>query len=196
MKRTFISLFLIVIVIITMTACRGKNVDVNTSQNGDSVKQNNNITNSSTNASNTTSKTDNSAKEDQSDTKETYYGKWIIKKQIAYGPVGTYSNDDIKKMLGKEISYSNEKAMYETNVCEKPAYQKSTISQADFEANNRIKFSKLGVTDTSIVQVIVYTDSSYKDIWNGNGCIFYIKDPNTLILFDGGVYFELDREDN
>lgn len=192
MKRTFISFLLIMVLIVTLTACKSKSVAINTSQNGDSAKHNN-ITKSSTDITN---KTNNSSEENQPEQSETYYGKWLIKKQLVYGPVGTYSNDDIKKMLGKKLSYSNEKAMYETNTCEKPAYKKSTISQTDFEASNKVKFSNLGITNNSIVQVIVYSDSSYKNIWNGTGCTFYIKDQNTLILFDGGVYFELDREDN
>jgi len=193
MKRTFISLFLIAVLIIIITACKGKSAVIDTSQTGGLVKDNNNITNSSTDI---TSKDNTPVIENQSDQKETYYGEWSINKQIAHGPVSTYSNEDIKKMLGKKLSYSNEKAMYETNTCEKPAYKKSTISRADFEASNKVKFSNLGIMNNSIVQVTVYTDNSYKDIWNGNGCIFYIKDQNTLILFDGGIYFELGREAN
>ncbi|MEA4825527.1 MAG: hypothetical protein VB130_02655 [Clostridium sp.] len=27
----------------------------------------------------------------------------------------------------------------------------------------------------------------------GNGCIFFIKDNNTLILYGGGVYLELNK---
>ncbi|MFL0198809.1 hypothetical protein ACJDU8_25140 [Clostridium sp. WILCCON 0269] len=190
MKRTFISLFLIVILIMTMAACKNNSANINNLQTGDYVKHNI-ITNSSTYM---TSKNNKPAIKNQSDQKETYYGEWSIKKQIAYGPVSTYSNDAIKKMLGKKLTYSDEKAMYETKICEKPAYKKSIISQKDFESSNKVKFSNLGITDNAIVQVVVYTDSRHKDTWNSTGCTFYIKDQNTLILFDGGAYFELDRE--
>jgi hypothetical protein len=193
MKRTFISLFLIVLLIIAMTACSTKSVAIDTSQTGGSVKNNSNITNSSTNTSKD-KKTNTPAIENQSEQEETFYGKWSIKKQIAYGPVSTYSNDEIKKMLGKTLSYSKEKAAYETNICENPVYKKSTISQADFETRNKVKFSNLGITNNTIVQTIVYTDGTYKNIWNEPGSAFYIKDQNTLILLDGGVYFELTRE--
>ena len=199
MKRKFISLFLIVILIIIMTACEGKSVSNNFSQTGGSVKHHNNTASASTGV---TSKTDNSikannaVKANQSVPKESYYGDWVIKKEVFYGPVGTYSNDAIKKMLGKKLSYSSESAVYETNTCEKPFYQKTIVSQADFQINNKVKLSDLGITNNSVAQVIVYTDSSYKNIWNQIGCEFYIKDPNTLIMLDGGVYFELDRASN
>lgn len=125
---------------------------------------------------------------------ENFYGQWIIKKQLAYGPVGTYSNEDIKNILGKRLSFSKEKASCFGEqlsslgkVVEEPIYKKSSILKSDFEANNRITFERLGIKGDSIIEVMV---TSLKDI----ECIFYVKDANTLILSGGGVYFELIRE--
>lgn len=125
---------------------------------------------------------------------ETFYGQWIIKKQLAYGPVGTYSNEDIKNILGKRLSFSKEKASCFGEqlsslgkVVEEPIYKKLSILKSDFEANNRIIFERLGIKGDSITEVMV---TSLKDI----ECIFYVKDANTLILSGGGVYFELIRE--
>ena len=125
---------------------------------------------------------------------ETFYGQWIIKKQLAYGPVGTYSNEDIKNILGKRLSFSKEKASCFGEqlsslgkVVEEPIYKKSSILKSDFEGNNRITFERLGIKGDSITEVMI---TGLKDI----ECIFYVKDANTLILSGGGVYFELIRE--
>jgi len=125
--------------------------------------------------------------------KQPYYGQWKINKQIAFGPASIYSNDDIKKMIGKTISYSDIQAAYDTVTCKNPYYKKSTISSTNFETSNKTKFSTLGITTNSVDQVTVFTNSSSNNIWDSAGSVFYLKDQNTLILFDGGVYFELTK---
>jgi len=118
--------------------------------------------------------------------KEIFYGEWIIKKNIASAPVTAYGTDDIKNLIGKNLNFSEKQASFENNICTKPTFEKSTISKNDFLVGNRINLSKLNINADSIKQVIV-------NGLDGTGHMFYIKDENTLILFDGGVYFELGR---
>lgn len=127
---------------------------------------------------------------------ETFYGQWQIKKVLASAPVSTYSNDDIKTIVGKKLVFSKESAncFGDTtdalnNTAVNPTYKKTVISKNDFETNNRVTFDKLGIKGDNITEIDV-ADTK------GNGCTFFIKDNNTLILFGGGEYFKLSRISN
>lgn len=127
---------------------------------------------------------------------ETYYGQWQINKELASAPVTTYSNDDIKNIIGKELTFSKESAScFGDKVSDlnytavNPTYKKSVISKSDFVANNRVTLDKLGVKGDTITRI----DAA--DV-KGNGCTFFIKDNNALILYGGGVYFELGKIDS
>jgi hypothetical protein len=126
---------------------------------------------------------------------EIFYGQWVITKVIAYGPVGTYSNDDIKNIVGRKLSFSKEKASCFgdqikdlDNVAINPIYEKTVVSKSEFAADYRyrLSFDNLGIKSDSITRIYA-VDAKH------NGCMFYIKDNETLILYGGGVYFKLDR---
>ncbi|MDF2856961.1 MAG: hypothetical protein K0Q87_2812 [Neobacillus sp.] len=125
---------------------------------------------------------------------EIFYGQWVIKKVLAYGPVGTYSNDDIKNIEGRKLSFSKERAScfgdqikYLNDVAINPIYKKTVVSKSDFVTGYRLKPDALGIKSDSIIQINA-SDSK------GNGCVFFIKDNDTLILAGGGAFFELVRE--
>jgi bla regulator protein BlaR1 len=126
--------------------------------------------------------------------KEAFYGQWVIKQVLAYGPSGTYSTEDAKGLVGKSLSFSADKATCFgddpsaiTKVASKPVYKKAVIINSDFTANYRMTFDKLGIKGDSIKEITV-SDSK------GAVCTFLIKDDNTLILVGGGTYFELVRK--
>lgn len=123
-----------------------------------------------------------------------YMGNWVIKREIAYGAAGTYSKDDINNLIGKTLIFSSKEATCFGDSAsdlnesvQNPRYEKSSVPKADFESENKITFDKLGISGPTITMVQV-KDSSNK------GCTFYIKDDNTMILYGGGVYFEIDRK--
>ncbi|WP_160670307.1 hypothetical protein [Clostridium sp. C8-1-8] len=143
------------------------------------------------------------AKEDKSDSKttensnakETYIGTWVVKKEVGTGPVQTLSKADIKKIVGKKLSFSKsksscfgEKVSDVNKTINNPVYNKTSISKSKFDEDNKNKvtFEKLGIKANSLTEINV-KDSK------GNRCNFYIKDKSTLILYGGGVYFELDK---
>jgi hypothetical protein len=143
-------------------------------------------TNTEKPAQNTTTKTN--------ENKEAFYGDWVIKKVLAYGPVGTYSKDAAESLIGKSLSFSKDKANFFgdqpsdiNEVAVNPVYKKSVISKGDFVTNYRIDLDKLGVKADSVSEITV-SDSS------GVVCTFLVKDENTLIIFGGGTYFELVRK--
>lgn len=126
---------------------------------------------------------------------EIYLGQWIIDKVIGHSSAGTYSEDDIKSLIGKKLTFSTDKATCFgddkndiNNTIEKPFYEKSTVPEAQFSDKwkNTIS-SALGINASSATEVDV-TDSK-----NNTGCIFYIKDDNTLIIYGGGNFFEATR---
>ncbi|MCM1991825.1 hypothetical protein [Oceanirhabdus seepicola] len=126
---------------------------------------------------------------------EIYLGDWRIKKVLASGRGTTYSSDDINYILNKVLYFSKEEAscfgddiIYLDMVAKNPVYSKSVISKEDFESGWRhyVLFEDLGIQRDSITEINA-SDSK------GNGSILYIKDSNTMILYGGGVFFELER---
>ncbi|MEG6586762.1 hypothetical protein [Dendrosporobacter sp. 1207_IL3150] len=126
---------------------------------------------------------------------EIFYGQWVIKKVAAYGPVGTYSKEDVEKIVGKRLSFSKEKAScfgddikYLNDVVVAPIYERTIISKSDFatENRNRPTFEDLGIKNDSVTRINVSDSKSTR-------CVFYIKDNSTLILYGGGTFFELSR---
>ena len=157
-----------------------------------SIKAIQNQTNSQSNTNDT--KSEQSTTPSTNQTKEIFYGQWVIKQVLAYGPVGTYSSEDANSILGKILSFSENKASCFGDqpsdidqLATNPVYKKTIISKSDFAANYRITFDKLGIKADSISELTV-SDSK------GNGCTFFIKDDNTLIIYGGGTYFELIRK--
>ena len=168
------------------TSDADKTTDSNVTKTTDVQNTSKSTTDSQTVQNNTTKTAVIVKQQDQS-----FYGQWKINKLIAFGPVSIYGNEDVRKMVGKTISYSDAKAVYGTVTCETPYYKKENISMANFETSNKMKFSRLGITAKSIDRFTVYTSSSSNNLWDSTGSVFYVKDQSTLILFDGGAYFEL-----
>lgn len=123
-----------------------------------------------------------------------YYGVWNIKKVLAFGSAGTYSREDADALIGKELSFSTDKA---TNfgdkaalleqISSRPVYKENELTKDDFVANYRMTFDKLGINTDAVTEVSV-SDA------NGVVCSFLVIDDNKLILSGGGTYFELERK--
>ncbi|MBW9152918.1 hypothetical protein [Clostridium estertheticum] len=140
-----------------------------------------------TSPNNKTSNKTTDSKESKNKTvvKESFYGEWIIKSNPVGSSVTAYSSEDVKNIVGKKVTYSKVKASYGSNICTSPIYKKSSISKSEFESSFRVNFSKLNVASFPLKHVV--------DGLSGIGNHFYVKDANTLLLFSGGYFFELDR---
>ncbi|OPJ63062.1 hypothetical protein [Clostridium oryzae] len=128
--------------------------------------------------------------------KRIFYGTWIIKKAIAYGRVTAYGNKEIKKMIGKKLTYLRHEASYDNNVLKQPYYKISSISRDEFFSYSYTDLSKLGIKKKSIKMVEIFTNKSATLSWDSTGNYCFIKNKDTLILLDGGVYFKLVRKSN
>ncbi|WP_051624246.1 hypothetical protein [Clostridium akagii] len=125
---------------------------------------------------------------------ESFFGQWVIEKVVGYSKAGTYSSDDIKKILGKNLSFSKEQSScfgddisYLNNTVKNPTYKKSVITSDEFTTGFRVPISTLTINSSTVTQIEI------NDEKNSPACTFFIKDDNTLILYGGGTFFELNR---
>lgn len=185
----------------SMSACNSESDNNLSKQNNDllqsTAKPNESPTISETQKPNETTNTQNSSNPIKSDelteNNEVFFGEWVIKSQIASGRVSEYGDEEIKKLLGKKLNYSSNLASYDNNVLKMPYYEKSTINEKDFFIGNYVSFEQLGIKSKSIVKVEVYTNKELNKPWDCIGRMLFVKNDNILILYDGGIYFELDR---
>lgn len=200
-SRVFIVASLLAVLLVGTSACENSS-EGSSSQNQSQPNTVNHSNNrSKTNKSSTSSTQSPSTNVDSSDknngNEEAFYGQWQIKKVIAFGPAGTYSSDDIKTLTGKQLTFSKESATCFgdqmnslNNTTNNPVYKKTVISKSDFPSNYRVTFDKLGIKGASITEVDATGTKGICSVF------FITQDNNKLILFGGGVFFELDRISN
>lgn len=126
--------------------------------------------------------------------KKSYFGSWVVRKVLAYGPSGTYGSADAGRLVGDLLGISAEKAAVITDdpsnsvvSLAKPGYQESTVSGDGFLSEYRISFEKLGIAGDSAKQVEVSGP-------DGESGVFLVKNADTLVFIAGGTCFELDRQ--
>jgi hypothetical protein len=209
MKKKIIVILLVVASVFSV-ACGNKKDDSAQSnkENNQSVSQTNNKddSNSEEAKSNTTESSSNNNKAQDSikntstqstnnKQEESFYGNWVAKKQIGSLVATALSSKDVEKIIGSKFSFSKESASCfgdsldnMKNVVTNPKYEKKAINEDDFAINFRTKltFKDLEGENGTITLVQATGDT-------GVGVTFLIKDNNTLILFGGGVFIELDR---
>lgn len=153
-------------------------------------------------SSNTNQKPDSSSSTESSNTsninndnQEEFYGKWIISKAIASSNARSFSEEDINKIIGQQLSFSKDQSSSfgdeinnMKNIVSNPTYKKLIVFKNDFVSNYRTSFDNLGIKDDSITEITVLNS---KDIAE---CTFFLKDENTLILYGGGVFFQLNKK--
>lgn len=131
--------------------------------------------------------------------KEVFFGQWVVTKVVAYDRVGRWGSDNVKFLLGSKVSFSMGKATcfddtkrHLNEVFINPIYKKTVLSKEEFSHHTKnVTFAKIGITSDSAQQIEV----SNSNASNMKGCHFYIKDDDTLILDEGGAYFELKRDE-
>ncbi|MDS0524708.1 hypothetical protein NNC19_03385 [Clostridium sp. SHJSY1] len=162
--------------------------DEQLSSNIDNTSENNNAVIKSNESSRTQNATSTLKNE------ESFYGNWVIEKAIGYSKGGTYSQKDIKKLVGKKLSFSKEKSSsfgddvsYLNNIVKNPNYKKSNVTPNEFETNFRASVRALAINSKNITEIEVVDDKG------SSSCTFFIKDNNTLILYGGGTFFQLNR---
>ncbi|NEW04698.1 hypothetical protein GK047_01520 [Paenibacillus sp. SYP-B3998] len=132
---------------------------------------------------------------------EVFYGEWVIKKLLASDSITTHGDEDIQFLLGKKITYSADSViLYNETTLKNPHYKLSLNTKEEFskENDNEISLEQLGIEGNSVTSVMIYEDEASKVPWiisgkNKIGWSFMIKDKDTLIIGNGGDFFELVR---
>lgn len=128
------------------------------------------------------------------DGNEAFYGRWVIKGKITSGPVSAYSEAEAQSLVGKEIVFSANSVGFDHVNKSKPFYEQIILSENEFQEKYLISSRRLGIRNTPIIEIDVYVDSSRASLWDSVGNVFFIKNKNSLILFSGGVFFELSKQ--
>lgn len=123
------------------------------------------------------------------------FGEWEISKVLYYGMVGTYSTESAEKLIGKDMTFTIDKAScfgdnwtLINKTINNPNYLINKVTKDEFKEINNIELSNIGISyeDTTEIKVV---DSE------GNICAQLIENKDKLIVCGGGTYFELIRKD-
>lgn len=123
---------------------------------------------------------------------EIFFGKWIVDRVIISGKLRKRNKNNIQNILGKRLVYSLNEARFDDKICSNPTYKKSKIINEAISDNN-VTFNDLGITSKYAILVEVLTNNTGEDLWLSSGNLFLVKNSNTLILIDRGVFFEVKR---
>lgn len=128
-----------------------------------------------------------------------FFGEWFVKGLAAYSNFGEVGDDEINKLKGRKITFSNDKAEFEVNLANKvsdsehfvvnnPVYKEVSVSKDNFFKKGYVGLSQIGVNAKSIKRIDVYKKSSAQPQFS-----FYLRNENALVIFKGGAYIELTR---
>lgn len=125
---------------------------------------------------------------------EKFYGTWTIKKVAATGKVTTFNSTQQKQLIGKKFTFSATSAQsfgdtmnsVGKNIA-KPNYKKTDIALDKFKQSQPTAYPKLGLQGKTITEVKVLDSNG---AYQGS---FYIKDDKTILLYGGGVFFEMSK---
>lgn len=116
-----------------------------------------------------------------------YFGTWQVTAYYMPG-ISAMSAEDAEAYIGKTCEYSADLFNGNGEVTDAPVYQEFMEAESDFSANYRgATFESLGITGDLVK--LINVSNSY-----GFGCIFYIKDANTILICQDGVFFEAVRQ--
>ncbi|MEF2964804.1 hypothetical protein V3851_03100 [Paenibacillus sp. M1] len=127
-------------------------------------------------------------------TSHSYYGKWKITKAVGYGPVSAYGKEDIDQLIGQEVTYSKESAGIPPKEIKNPYYRETIFTEDDFTNHYNIWLENIGVKTNEIKIVQIFMDKDFhENYFETGGDFFLTENIDKLIMFDQGVFFEMDR---
>ncbi|MDU4960938.1 MAG: hypothetical protein E6X17_09815 [Sporomusaceae bacterium] len=115
-----------------------------------------------------------------------FYGKWEITRYLGSSAVAS-SDVKVEKMIGKQVAYYPDKAIFGTKEIINPVYRVITMSVAEFARGWKVNAKRIGIEGETIQRV----RGNSREGRGGFG--FFIKDDDTLIGTAGGYWFEMKR---
>ncbi len=115
-----------------------------------------------------------------------FYGDYEI--TACRGKALTYamSEEEIEETIGDTLSYQESNYAYNGNTME-TSYQETIYDADQMYEDFCIQASELGIKEKEITLVTTLTEGEFI------GNYIYILDPNTLLIYYEGVFFQADR---
>lgn len=121
--------------------------------------------------------------------KQQLYGEWTVKREITSGPVTAYGEKELKEILANKIAYSADSVSINNESFDNPNYKFTKIDKNDFFQLTYVNLEDLDIKSDSITQVDITADNNS----NFFGSLAYIKSRDTIIVFDRGGFFEMEK---
>ncbi|MFW6016144.1 MAG: hypothetical protein ACOCRK_06870 [bacterium] len=123
-----------------------------------------------------------------------FFGTWEFTNTLP-GDISALSQEEIDKLIGKRIEFSNNTAFYENSI--QVYYEIKDIPITKFRDKFKIQDDwGINPEKKTIHEIIIYKNNSKKEVleWDHEGFgvdIYYVD--SRLIMNIGGVFFELNR---
>ncbi|WP_252231526.1 MULTISPECIES: hypothetical protein [unclassified Clostridium] len=166
-------------------ASSNSDIAKNSTSNNSTSSTNNTVSNSNESTSTKKDSQDVTKKVSNDKNEESFYGNWVIKEVVGYSKVS--GGSDPSSVINTKMSFSGDSATFGETYWKNPQYIINNENKEDLEYDYRTNFSKLGINKDSIVNVRVEGE---KPNFQRN---FFIKDDNTLIYCDEGVFYDVKR---
>jgi hypothetical protein len=124
--------------------------------------------------------------------KDIFYGEWAVTKWLAFPAVSEYNKDNVKVLYGDKIKYSANTVISGEKTLDNPVYKITNIDKVSFRVTYKTFFQDLDINEDSMTRIQVYTDNTSNLLWEEIGNTVFIKDKDTLILWNG-VFLEMKR---
>lgn len=122
-----------------------------------------------------------------------YFGEWCISGVLGYSKVSAMSKEDADALVGKKVVIEAEKVsdISDTQIVEgvyitNPDYTYTVLTESAFASDYQITLEKLGVQGDTIKRIQATKEQTPL-------LTAFVKDSHTLILYCGGVFFELEK---
>ncbi|AIQ14540.1 hypothetical protein [Paenibacillus durus] len=144
----------------------------------------------------TVAETSDSSLSPKLDSIQSIMGTWKIVHVYAYGQGGSSNDeDDIKKLIGTEISFSSNSIKFGGEAEVKPIYYKvSKSSDEKFLSDIYWLQESTDLNVETLKEISIYHDESLTDFYYGSGNITYLSDKGDFLIDEGGDIFELVKK--
>lgn len=98
------------------------------------------------------------------------------------------SEDEIKQKIGTKVSFTKDSYSVNGNSMKINGFEEEKMTDQKFQNDFRASLKNIGISKNEVTAVSVKTQG---DIFAG---YFLIKDNNTIIIYNDGVFFEAVKQ--
>lgn len=126
---------------------------------------------------------------------EMILGEWVISNYYPIVGASKIGDREAQDFIGKSVTYGLTQVIFNNSVvCSDPHYRIELASGWGGDLFSKsYTYGDLNISNKKIQQVTIYEDNQYIEINCSPVSFFFIKDKNTLLLLEDGVYFDMKR---